>query len=559
MSEDFGKDPEIYSIHLNDNKENETNDVEIEIVNNELDDVDLAEIIAASHEKKLSKKQLIIVLISMSISLQISFIDQASAPIIIPYMAKDLNASSTISWVGTSSLISNTVFMVLFGRFSDIFSRKYTMIAAMFILAFFDLACGLAKTPTQLYIFRGFCGVGNGGVSTLSMVIVSDFITLEQRGLYQGILGAFVGIGSAIGPFIASAFINYTSWRKFYFTLFPICLTSNLLLIKYVPYTKPNNSIKEKLLSLDLLGFLTSSISIIFFLIPISGGGSSFPWNSAFTISMIIIGGIFFFIFLIIEYKFSKLPLIPLNLFTESFSLSSILINNFFFGICYYGMEYYYPYYLEIVRDYSVLNTSCLLLSFVLSQTLASVLSGQLVSRTKSYGHIINIGYFLWFLSMLLLNLWNLNTKKGVLIIVMVINGLGSGSIFQPTLIAAQAYSFRKYRATVISTRNVLRCLGGSISLAISATILANTFNENFEKNGLNYFNKSEIDYLKTLIYSKIDLSNYNSIQSEYLKNIYMLGIKRIFYVWMASLGYCFITNLPIKDRGLQSMDEIDK
>lgn len=57
------------------------------------------------------------------------------------------------------------------------------MIGAIFLLAFFNIACGLAKTSTQLYIFRGFCGIGNGGVSTLSMVIVSDFISLEQRGL----------------------------------------------------------------------------------------------------------------------------------------------------------------------------------------------------------------------------------------------------------------------------------------------------------------------------------------------------------------------------------------
>lgn len=70
-------------------------------------------------KKKISKNQLIIALISMSISLQISFIDQSSTAIIIPYMAKDLNALSTISCEGTSSLISNTVFMVLFDRFSD--------------------------------------------------------------------------------------------------------------------------------------------------------------------------------------------------------------------------------------------------------------------------------------------------------------------------------------------------------------------------------------------------------------------------------------------------------
>lgn len=519
-------------------------------------DDDLAELVAASHENILTSKKLIIVFVSMSVALMISSIDLTGVTIAVPYMAKDLDAYSSISWVGTSSLISTTVFMVLFGRFSDIFSRKYTMIFAMVMLAFFDLACALAQTPTQLYVFRALCGMGNGGITTLSMVIVSDVVTLEQRGFYQGILGAFFGIGSAIGPFIASAYINHSSWRKFYFTLFPICLSSTLILIKYVPYTRPQHSMKEKLLNLDYLGFFTSSVAIIFLLIPISGGGSTFPWTSAFTISMIVIGGVFFLIFLLVEHRVSKLPLIPLRLFNESFSLTSILLHNFFFGICYYGIQYYYPYYFEVVRGYTPMETSCFLLAFVLPQTLTSICSGQLISRTKHYGFVIWIGYTLWMIAMGLLSLWGLNTKKGVTIIIMVINGLGSGFIFQPTLIAAQAHSLKRDRATVISTRNVLRTFGGSISLAISATILANTFAENLNATGSEYFSKTEIEVLKTMIYTKPDLSKYTSTQALYLKEIYMLGIKRIFYVWMACMAYCFITNMPIKDRGLQPIDE---
>lgn len=516
---------------------------------------DLAEIVAASHENILTSKKLIIVFTSMSVALMLVSVDMAGITVAVPYMAKEFDAYTSISWVGTSSLISTTVFMVLFGRFSDIFSRKYTMIFAMVVLAFFDLACALAQTPTQLYVFRALCGMGNGGITTLSMVVVSDVVTLEQRGFYQGILGAFFGIGSAIGPFIASAYINHSTWRNFYFTLFPICLSSTLILIKYVPYTRPQHSMKEKLLNVDYLGFFTSSVAIIFLLIPISGGGSSFPWTSAFTISMIVIGGVFFLIFLFVECKVSKLPLIPLRLFSESFSLTSILLHNFFFGISYYGIQYYYPYYFEVVREYTPMETSCFLLAFVLPQTLSSVCSGQLISRTKHYGFVIWLGYFLWMLAMGLLSLWGLNTKRGVTIVIMIINGLGSGFIFQPTLIAAQAHSFKRDRATVISTRNVLRTFGGSISLAISATILANTFAENLNATGAEYFSRSEIEILKTLIYTKPDLSKYTPTQALYLKGIYMSGIKRIFYLWMACMAYCFITNVPIKDRGLQPMD----
>lgn len=204
------------------------------------------------------------------------------------------------------------------------------MIAAMLTLAFFDLGCGLAQTRTQFYVFRTFCGIGSGGIGALTMVIVSDVVTLEQRGKYQGILGSCVGLGSVVGPFIASAFIEHSTWRKFYFTLFPIVICATLVIFLFVPYTKPNNLMKEKIKNLDYLRFLSSAIFIIFLLIPISGGGSTFSWKSGFVISMIIIGGCFFLYFYLLNLKLPNYQLFPLDYFSQAFLYHYYYHNNFF-------------------------------------------------------------------------------------------------------------------------------------------------------------------------------------------------------------------------------------
>ena len=517
---------------------------------------DLAQRMADSHENILSQKELIIVFLSMTVGLFLAFVDQTGITVALPYIADDLHAHQTISWAGTASLISTTVFAILFGRFSDIFSRKYTLIASMVVLAFFDLGCGLAQTPTQFYICRAFCGIGTGGITSLTMVIVSDIVTLEQRGKYQGILGSFVGLGNAIGPFIAAGFIEHLSWRKFYFTLFPIILCATISVFKIVPYTKPDNTMKEKLKNVDYFGFLSSSIAIIFLLIPISGGGSTFEWNSAFTIAMLTIGGTFVLVFLLVEYKVAKLPMVPLRLFSANLSLTVLLSQNFFFGMCYFSAIYYYPYYFEVVRNYSILHTSCFFLAMVVPQCLSSIGAGQLISRTKHYWHVTLFGYCMWMLAVGLLNLWSSTNNYGLNIITMILNGMGVGCIFQPTLVAAQAHSYKKDRATVISTRNLLRSLGGAISLAISSTIIANTISSQLAISGSKYFSNEEIVQLKKLVYSKIDLSLYTTEQSEYLRALYMKTIKTIFYVWMGCIGYCLVSNFTIKDLGLKPVDD---
>lgn len=142
---------------------------------------------AALHDQTqlLPKGQLILVLCIMSTALFVCFIDQNGIGVLLPSIANDLNAQSSISWAGTSALIANTVFQVLYGRLSDLFGRKNILLSALVLLSLSDLACGLSVNSTMLYIFRGLAGVANGGITSLSMMIVSDVVTLQERGKYQ--------------------------------------------------------------------------------------------------------------------------------------------------------------------------------------------------------------------------------------------------------------------------------------------------------------------------------------------------------------------------------------
>jgi MFS family permease len=115
-----------------------------------------AEAEAALHDQEnlLPTRQLVFVFSLLSMSLLVMFIDQNGISQLLPTVAKDLDATATISWAGTSSLIGNTVFQVLYGRLSDIFGRKSVYISALALLSFSDLMCGLSKNAPMLYVFR---------------------------------------------------------------------------------------------------------------------------------------------------------------------------------------------------------------------------------------------------------------------------------------------------------------------------------------------------------------------------------------------------------------------
>lgn len=221
----------------------------------------------------LPRSQLMVVFATLSVTLLISFIDQNGVSITLPTIAADLDAANTISWVGTSSLLANTMFQMLYGRLSDIFGRKNVFLAAIALLSVADLLCGLAQSPEMLYVFRGVAGIGGGGITNLAMIIVSDVVTLEQRGKYQGIIGSMVGLGNVCGPFLAAAFIEKATWRAFFYMLAPLGVIVGVISYFFLPDAPRTAGFRESAKKIDYAGSLTSSLGVIFLLIPISGGG----------------------------------------------------------------------------------------------------------------------------------------------------------------------------------------------------------------------------------------------------------------------------------------------
>lgn len=99
----------------------------------------------------LPKGQVILVFSSLALALLVAFIDQNGIGVSLPTIAKDLHAEDTISWAGTSSLIANAAFQMLYGRLSDIFGRKVVYLAAISFLATAALLCGFSQNDTMFY------------------------------------------------------------------------------------------------------------------------------------------------------------------------------------------------------------------------------------------------------------------------------------------------------------------------------------------------------------------------------------------------------------------------
>jgi MFS family permease len=161
----------------------------------------------------LPLNQVITIFMGLSLCILISALDSVIVATALPTISAYFRAGSTSAWVPSAYLLTSTGFQPLYGRFSDIFGRKLTLCIAMGIYLVGSLVAGFSRSILQLVVFRGVAGVGGGGIITVCQVVISDVVSLRDRGKYQGIIGGVVALGYAVGPLVGGALSQKVSWR----------------------------------------------------------------------------------------------------------------------------------------------------------------------------------------------------------------------------------------------------------------------------------------------------------------------------------------------------------
>lgn len=134
-----------------------------------------------------------------------------------------------------------------------------------------------------------------------------------------------------------------------------------------------------------------------------------------------------------------------------------------------------------------------------------------MVSRTGRYRNIIHTGFSVWAIGCGCLSTVTSSTPKGLLVFFMLLSGLGAGQTLQTTTVAAQASVSRKDMSVVTAVRNFVRLLGGTLSLALGATIINNSLRASMTSIGLRASTIKTIVDDPTLLGARLSSTNSSS------------------------------------------------
>jgi len=407
-----------------------------------------------------------LIAITVSLASVLELLDTSIVNVAIPHMMGNLGATlDEIAWVSTGYIVANVIVLPITGWLSAYFGRRRYFAGSIALFTIASFMCGNAHSLVSLVIWRIIQGLGGGALLSTSQAILYEEFPREEYGTAMAIFGVGVMVGPTLGPTVGGWITDTYGWPWIFYINIPFGMLALALTLTFIQ----DSLHQEKAERVDYVGLLLLAAGIGTLQTMLERGERLDWFDSREVTILAIVSAVSLVAFVWHELRTAH-PVVDLRIL-KSRQLAVGVVFGLVLGVCLYATVFVLPVYLQNLQNFTANQTGLVILPGALASAFTMAVMGRQQGKFDGRWSIAaGVGIFA-------LSMWkhaHYTTDSGMADFFwpLIFRGVGLGLIFVPLTNLALADLPMSKIPNGTGLFNLMRQLGGSVGIALSATLL---------------------------------------------------------------------------------------
>lgn len=410
-----------------------------------------------------------LVTITVMLPTIIEIVDTSVVNVALPHIQGSMSAGlDEVTWVLTSYLVSNAIIIPMTGWLASLVGRKRYLLGSLVVFTAASCMCGLAGSLMALVFWRVVQGAAGGALQPISQAILFESFPPHQHGVAMAVFGMGVVLGPIIGPVMGGWITDNWSWRWIFYINIPVGIVAALMAVAFIfdpPYIKRSREARVDYWGLALLIVWVGCLQIM-----LDKGEREDWFASSFICWLGAISAAAFVAFIVAELK-AATPVVNLRVFRDRTFTSGNLVM--FFGFMgFFASIVMLPLYLQNLMGYTAYLAGMVLGPGGMATLLMMPVAGLLTDRVDAR-YLLGFGLACNAVSLYWMSGFNLDAGFWNVIGPRILQGVAIAFFFVPLMAVTFATIAKEHMGNAAGVTNFLRNLGGSVGVAVFASVLA--------------------------------------------------------------------------------------
>ncbi|MGH7742390.1 MAG: DHA2 family efflux MFS transporter permease subunit [Candidatus Eiseniibacteriota bacterium] len=407
-----------------------------------------------------------LIAITVTLAAIMELLDTSIVNVAIPHMMGNLGATlDEIAWVSTGYIVANVIVLPITGWLSSYFGRRRYFAGSIALFTIASFFCGNSHTLVELVAWRIVQGLGGGALLSTAQAVLYEVFPPSEYGVAMAIFGMGVMVGPTLGPTLGGWITDTFSWPWIFYINIPFGLLALVMTLNYLR----NSRFARRVASVDWLGLalLATGIGLLQTMLE---RGERHDWFSS---PEIVIEGLVSAAALagfVWHELHTEHPVVDLRIMRSAQFSAGVLFGGAL-GLCLYATVFVLPVYLQVLQGFTANQTGMVILPGALASAFTMAITGRM--RGKMDGRILVVaGVAVFMAAMWQMSRFTTSSGGTDFFWPLVLRGIGLGLVFVPLTNLALADLPMEKIPNGTGLFNLMRQLGGSIGIALSATVL---------------------------------------------------------------------------------------